>query len=136
MAQHLEKGLFSPHLIEQGVVDFSLKEVDFSVVLKNRSGNTDIVKKDIIEIFGATFEPVNDDEMTKLGIENGLKIVKIRDGKLKRAGINEGFIIVYVDKEPVRGVDDLKMILETKEGGTLIEGMYPNGQKAYFGLGL
>jgi Do/DeqQ family serine protease len=109
---------------------------EFTVVLKNRSGNTDIVKKDKIEVLGATFEKVSDSEMEELKIAHGLKIVSMKSGGLKSAGIREGFIILYIDKEPVKSVEDLKYILDSKRGGTLIEGLYPNGQKAYYGVGL
>ena len=112
----------------------NLKE--FNVVLKNRSGNTDIVKKDNIKILGATFKTVSQGELEKLNISHGLKIVSLGKGSLKNAGIQEGFIIMYIDKKPVKSFDDLKYTLESKKGGTLIEGVYPNGQKAYYGVGL
>ncbi|MCB2221901.1 MAG: Do family serine endopeptidase [Bacteroidetes bacterium] len=108
----------------------------FEVTLRNRSGNTDVVKKDNIEILGAAFEPVSENEMTELNIQNGLKIVDLNDGKLKSAGIREGFIITHIDREPVENVDDLKYIFERKDGGVLLEGLYPNGQRAYYGVGL
>lgn len=108
----------------------------FDVLLKNRSGNTEIVQKDKIEILGASFESVNADEKEKLEIENGLKIVDLKDGKLRNAGIREGFIITHVDRKPVNDVNDLKYAFEGNSGGTLIEGIYPNGQRAYYGVGL
>lgn len=108
----------------------------FQVTLKNRSGNTEIVKNDDIQMLGATFSPVSDDEKSDLSIDHGLKVTSLDKGKLKTAGIREGFIILFVDKEPVKGVDELKYLLEGKKGGTLIEGIYPNGQRAYYGLGL
>ncbi|MCB0805495.1 MAG: Do family serine endopeptidase [Bacteroidales bacterium] len=109
---------------------------EFNVTLKNRSGNTEIVKNDNIDILGASFEKVTEDDMKNLSIDHGLKITEIKSGKLKNAGIREGFIILYIDKEPVEGVDELKYMLQGKRGGTLIEGIYPNGQRAYYGLGL
>jgi Do/DeqQ family serine protease len=109
---------------------------EYIVVLKNRSGNTDIVKKDNIDILGATFEKISDKEIENLNIEHGLKIVNLQSGKLKSSGIREGFIVMYIDKEPVKSVNDLKYLLEGKHGGTLIEGIYPNGQRAYYGVGL
>jgi S1-C subfamily serine protease len=52
------------------------------------------------------------------------------------AGIREGFIIVMVDKKPVYTTEELSNVLRTKQGGVLIEGVYPGGQKAYYGFGL
>lgn len=109
---------------------------EFTVELKNRSGNTDVVKKDNIEILGATFKAISQKEIEGLKINHGLKIISMTNGSLKNAGIREGFIIMYIDKEPVKSIDDLKYIMDSKQGGTLIEGLYPNGQKAYYGVGL
>ncbi|HEX8515785.1 MAG TPA: Do family serine endopeptidase [Bacteroidia bacterium] len=109
------------------------------VVLKNKNGNTNVVEKAKIEVvsaLGATFEDINSNDMKKLGIEHGLKINKLGAGKLLSAGIKEGFIITNVDKKKISSVDDIKAALETKKGGVLIEGVYPNGMRAYYGFGL
>lgn len=108
----------------------------FTVILKNSSGNTDIVKNNSVELLGATFEPVNDSELSGLRIPHGIKVTDIKDGKLKDSGIRNGFVIMYIDKEKVQSIDEIKFILDQKEGGTLFEGIYPNGQRAYYGVGL
>jgi Do/DeqQ family serine protease len=109
------------------------------VVLKNKNGNTSIVEKQKVEVvsaLGATFENVDEKDMKKLGIDYGLKINKLSAGKLLSAGIKEGFIITSVDKKKITSVDDIKTALETKKGGVLIEGIYPNGMRAYYGFGM
>lgn len=108
----------------------------FDVELRNRSGNTDVVKNENLEILGGTFGPVNENLMDELGIEHGLQLIDLSAGKLKDAGVREGFIILHVDKQEVSSIDDLKLLLNGKKGGTLIEGVYTNGQRAYYGLGL
>jgi len=115
------------------------QEKIFSVILKNKYGNTEIVKKeenDVISVLGATFESASKDEMRRLGIRQGLKITKIDEGKLWQAGIRKGFIITYIDKNPIHTIDDLKNILKYKKGGILIEGVYSNGVRAYYGFGI
>ncbi|MCF8369176.1 MAG: Do family serine endopeptidase [Bacteroidales bacterium] len=112
------------------------KMQQFDVVLKNRSGNTDIVKKDNLDLLGATFKLVPADEKESLNIDHGIQIVDLAEGKLRNAGIRKGFIIMFIDKEKVTKLDDIRYYLETKRGGTLIEGIYPNGQRAYYGVGL
>jgi len=109
------------------------------VVLKNKNGNTEVVEKQKVEVvstLGATFEDVDASDMKKLGIENGLRIHKLGAGKLLSAGIKEGFIITNVDKKKINTVEDIKTALETKKGGVLIEGIYPNGMRAYYGFGM
>ncbi len=114
--------------------DNKLKEYD--VTLKNRSGNTDVVKKDNLNGLGASFETLSADELTSLKISHGIKVTKLVNGKFSSAGIRQGFIIMYIDKEPVKTVEDLNDYLNSKRGGTLFEGIYPNGQRAYYGVGL
>ena len=74
--------------------------------------------------------------MKKLGIENGLRINKLSAGKLLSAGIKEGFIITNLDKKKISSIEDIKTTLENKKGGVLIEGVYPNGMRAYYGFGM
>lgn len=109
------------------------------LVLKNKNGNINVVERPKIEVvsaLGATFEPVNTSDIKKLNIENGLRISKLNAGKLLSAGIKEGFIITSVDKKEINTIEDIKTALENKKGGVLIEGIYPNGMRAYYGFGM
>ncbi len=117
----------------------SNEEKVLAVVLKNKNGNTDVVEKPKVEIvsaLGAIFEPVNKEDGKKLGIENGLRVNKLSAGKLLSAGIKEGFIITNVDKKKISTIEDIKAALDNKKGGVLIEGIYPNGMRAYYGFGM
>ena len=114
-------------------------EKQFAITLRNKFGNTDLVKKETTKLsaaLGATFEKVTDKEMARLNIENGMKISDLNGGKLRSAGIKEGFIITRVDKKKIENFDQLANALDGKKGGILIEGVYPNGQKRYYGLGM
>jgi S1-C subfamily serine protease len=115
------------------------EEKEVTVTLKNKDGNTNIVKKDesnVVSLLGGTFETVSNDEMKDLGINYGLKIAKLDAGLLRSAGIREGFIITSIDKKPVKTLDDLSTALKNKKGGILIEGIYQNGMRAYYGFGM
>jgi hypothetical protein len=50
--------------------------------------------------------------------------------------MREGFIITSVDKRPVDSIEDLISYLDSKKGGVLIEGVYENGVKGYYGFGM
>ena len=63
-------------------------------------------------------------------------MTSITIGKLYQSGIKKGFIITKIDNESISSVDKMIELLEEKEGGVLIEGINPNGTKAYFGFGL
>ncbi len=107
-----------------------------SATLKNVMGDTEIVEK--VASFsaqGASFQDIGEEEMQELAIDGGAKIIDLADGKWKEAGIKEGFIVTSVDKKPVNSVEDLRRSLDNKKGGILIEGIYRNGTKAFFGIG-
>lgn len=117
------------------------KEVIVPVILKNQKGNTELVQREklaetTVSSLGATFEAVSKEDMKRLNIENGLRISKLSGGKLRSAGIREGFIITAIDKKKINSVQDIQAALENKKGGVLIEGVYPNGMRAYYGFGL
>ena len=117
----------------------------FPVVLKNKDGNTSIIKKEAIaEVkeakaisqLGASFESVSKSDMKKLGIQNGVRVAELQNGKLFAAGVREGFIITSIDKRKVSTAEEINEAVKNKQGGILIEGVYPNGMHAYYGFGL
>ena len=89
-----------------------------------------------VNSLGAVFEEIGNEDMERFKITAGVKIAKLEPGKLANAGIKEGFIITSVDKKKVATIKDIQDLLEKKSGGVLIEGMYPNGMRAYYGFGL
>ena len=107
-----------------------------AVILKNKDGNTKIGKVEIVNVLGARLEAVQEAELSKLGIEGGVKVKDLQNGKLQNAGIREGFIITSIDNKPVDDAEDVSNYLEKKQGGVLIEGVYANGMKAYYGFGM
>lgn len=109
-----------------------------TVTLKNRTGQTSYVSKDVtnsISLLGATFEPASPEELKKLRLNHGIKITKLKDGTLKRIGIKEGFIITRINQKDILSLEDLEQAL-SRSGGIFIEGVYPNGMRAYYGFGL
>lgn len=116
------------------------KEKTTNVVLKNKNNSTALLKKDDVsdkaESLGATFETVAPEDLKRLNIDKGLRVAKLGPGKLLSAGIKEGFIITTIDKKQVSTPEELKQILDAKKGGVLIEGVYPNGSRAYYAFGM
>ncbi|MFN0187247.1 MAG: Do family serine endopeptidase [Bacteroidia bacterium] len=108
----------------------------YAVTLRNKDGNTKVIKNESISMLGATLVSISDAELDKLNISKGIKVKDLSTGKLKSAGIKEGFIIVSIDNKPVGSVEELTDYLNNKKGGVLIEGVYPNGMRAYYGFGM
>jgi len=111
---------------------------DINVEVKNRNGDTRLIKysESVATELGADLSEISDKEKVTLRLDRGLKVAKIRAGKLQSIGIREGFIITQVGDQPVNSVEDLTNALKSERRGMLIEGVYPNGTRAYYGLGI
>jgi serine protease Do len=115
--------------------DGTLKQ--FDVVLRNLEGSTEIVKKnDILDVLGASFEPLTEREKRTMGLKNGMKVTEVRSGKFMKVGIKEGFVLISVNKRPVNSVKEIAEILEDAEGGVIIEGVDRTGSRSYYAFGL
>ena len=108
-----------------------------TATLKNQFMTTEVVTADAsFEVEGARLEPVSDKLKKQFNLDAGVQIKNLNKGKWKDAGIQEGFIITRIDKRQIRNMEDLTASLNSARGeGILIEGIYPNGEKAYYGVG-
>lgn len=113
---------------------------EFDVVLKNRQGNTARLRqenKPLSDLLGAELTTIPSAEAQDLGIEGGVKVSRIRGGKLREANVRDGFIITGVDSNPVKSVVDLDRLLKGQKKGVLLEGIYEGSRRLHFyGLGL
>jgi Do/DeqQ family serine protease len=107
------------------------------LTLRNIEGKTDIIKADeTLQLFGAEFKTLSPSDANKLRIKGGVQVVSVGDGKLKSAGIKEGFIITSVNRRATFDIQELRLIFNNLEGGVYIEGVYPNGISAYYAFGI
>ena len=109
---------------------------NYDVTLLNEMGSLDLVKKGesfLAADLGLVLQPVSQEDMTKLNIKNGLKIVEIRQGRFYDSGINEGFVITAVNGQSVKAKADLEKALKSNRSSRVrMEGVYPNGMKVNF----
>jgi serine protease Do len=115
------------------------KEDVLDMVLRGREGALTASTKKVdspMMALGAELRSASTEELRALRLEGGVKVSGIQGGKFRSSGIREGFIITGIDQKPVSSPEDVQRILENRRGGVLIEGYYPNGTKAYYGLGL
>lgn len=105
--------------------------------LKNSMGTTRVVARNAgqVELAGALLSSLSPEEGQELGIEGGVKVENIGNGKWAEAGVEEGFVITAIDNKKVKSTEELLYILKNKRGqGTLVEGIRPNGEKVYYGM--
>ncbi len=110
----------------------------YEVELKNQQGTTELAKKDdefFLDDLGATLEVVPDAEMRKLNLTYGLKVVDLKDGMLKKGGVQQGFIILEINGVQIKSRDDVGYGLNSGRTGVIrIEGVYPNGMRMNYGF--
>jgi len=112
-----------------------------TLTLKNEKGNTKVVKGTVdLDVLGGHFKPLTDSQKEQLNIGYGLQVTKISGGKLKDAGVPQGFIIQRVNDESIKTIEDLQKIVKdaskSKEPVLYIQGIYPTGKKGYFAVPL
>ncbi|MFN9855824.1 MAG: PDZ domain-containing protein, partial [Bacteroidota bacterium] len=110
------------------------KENTVSIVLRNKSGNTDLVKNNtIIDKLGAEFSTVDAKTAAANKISGGVVVRKIKDGLLrKRTRLEEGFIITKVGNQEIKTIADFERVLNSNKGKTVImECVYPGAEGIY-----
>jgi Do/DeqQ family serine protease len=111
-------------------------EKTFKVELKNDQGTTEITKYQSPEdILGASFRELSRETKMRLGINFGLEVAGLSGGKLKAAGIKNGFIILTANDTRISTSGELIKIVqavlkqEPDNRGLFIRGFYPNTKK-------
>lgn len=111
------------------------KELVKKVTLKNSEGTTAIIDREDW-VLGAKLEWLDEKELKGLNIKQGVKVAKLQSGILLKEGIKEGFVITQINHKPVQSLEQVNTFLNKHKGGVLLEGLYPNGSRAYYGFGL
>jgi serine protease Do len=109
------------------------KESTVTLTLKNKVGNTDIVKNtSIIEKLGGTFENLDKKIAAANEVEGGVVVKKVGEGLLKKSRMQDGFVIISVNGSEIKSLEELKEILaKIKSGVVRLEGFYPGFEGSY-----
>lgn len=105
-----------------------------TVQLKNKYNTVATVddSRDILNALGVNVENLTDKEKMQLGVQSGVRITELKNGKLAQAtDIKRGFVITQIDDQPVNNVEDFVNILKDKNGKVMVEGIYPNRPESY-----
>lgn len=130
IAQHRPGDTVKLRIIREG------KEKTVMCTLRNVRGTTDVVKiADASNVLGGQLRPITDEEKTELRLRYGIKVEK-SSGKLKEAGVRDGFIILKANRTPITTIGELEQITATATDGLFISGIYPNGKVAYYAVNI
>ena len=116
------------------------KSKTFQITLRNREGNTDVLKKEdmvAMKTLGATFEALSTEDKGRYGLRSGVKITEVGQGKIGDAGVPKGFILVKLNNLPVASQEDVERILGSLQpgDGVLLQGYRADGRPDYFAFG-
>lgn len=109
------------------------RENTVNLTLKNKVGNTELVKSEtILEKLGAQLETLDKKKAQTYDIDGGIVVKSLGNGALKTTRMQEGFVITSVNGQTVTNLDDFKKALESNKGYTVkLEGIYP-GYEGYY----
>ena len=115
------------------------KEKTVTVTLKNEQNNTSVVKKSGIDILGGGFTPLSTEKKRQLGLSYGLEVTGVvADGRMSKAGVRKGFIILKANGQSMHTVDDIESALKaaqsSSEQALFLTGVYPSGRRAMFAV--
>jgi serine protease Do len=108
--------------------------IEVSLVLSNREGNNEILKRQIVNSasLGSELEKVSKVEKDKRSIASGVRLSRIRAGIFAQLNIQEGFIITSINRYPVNTPEEVVEILEKIKGRVIIEGINTNNTRAQY----
>ena len=76
------------------------------------------MKTEKIDVLGAEFKELTDSQKKDLNMTYGVQITKLGNGKLKDAGIPENFIILKVNNQNIKTVNDLESVFKSAQSST------------------
>jgi Do/DeqQ family serine protease len=109
------------------------KETTANLTLKNKAGNTNVVKTaTLIERLGGQLETLDKKTATQYDLPGGVIVKKIGGGALSRTKMQEGFVITNLNGVVIKNLDDLRVALEKNKGNSIkVEGIYPGYEGNY-----
>ena len=108
------------------------KESTSTLVLRNNSGTTAMVKTSVLDKLGAQLQTLTKKDATTLDVKGGVIVKAITEGGLMdKSRIQEGFIILKANGQDVNTVEDLQKILDKASGTVKLEGVFSGYEGVY-----
>ena len=106
-----------------------------TVTLKNAQGNTKVIKTADLDVLGASFRPVTEQQKKEFDLTFGLEVTKVEKGSIKSGGIEQGFIMLYANDTPLKSLSDLQELVKSastsQDPVLIIKGIWPSGKRDY-----
>ena len=88
-----------------------------------------------VAFYGAKLKAADKETLAQYGLKSGVEIVSVGAGKIMDAGASEGFIIRYVNDQPVSSPEDVINVAKKAKRVVYVEGVNANGRTSYFAFG-
>jgi Do/DeqQ family serine protease len=107
--------------------------INTNIVLVNKEGTTEKLRKQSLlsEVLGGEFEAISKVDRQTYGIDKGVKVTNITNGKLRQMNISDGFIFTRINNQEYGSAKELINKLENHKGQIRIEGISSNGSRQY-----
>ena len=107
--------------------------INTNIVLVNKEGTTEKLSKQSLlsEVLGGEFEAISKVDRQTYGIDKGVKVTNITNGKLRQMNISDGFIFTRINNQEYGSAKELINKLENHKGQIRIEGISSNGSRQY-----
>ena len=89
-----------------------------------------------VAYFGSKIRSASKELLDAYNLKGGVEVVSVGEGKLAQQGVPEGFIILYVNNQPVSKPEDVLEQTKKAKRTVLLEGVNRNGRVSYYGFGL
>ncbi len=110
------------------------KENTVNLTLKNKAGNFDVVKNDaLLDGLGAELANLDSKKAKEYGVAGGVVVKRVKpDGGAlnEQTRMKDGFVILKINDEDIKSIDDMKRIIGGTKDFTLI-GFYPGYEGIY-----
>lgn len=94
------------------------KQKTTTITFRNAKGNTNVVKSEKLDVLGAEFKELTDSQKKTLNLSYGVQVTKLNSGRLKEAGIPQDFIILKVNNQNIKTVNDLESVFKAAQAST------------------
>ncbi len=111
-----------------------------TVTMKNSQGSTQLMEEVDIDDLGVSLAPLSQEEKSRLSIPYGLVVKAIRNGKMQKAGVSKGTIILAVNETRMETTENweqaIKAANQSSDRTLWIKAIAPSGRKQSFVIDL
>ena len=111
------------------------KTLELKVEFQGSEAETGTVDDEgAVAFYGGKLREASKETLARLGLKSGVEIVSAGSGVLANAGATDGFIILYVNDQPVSKPQDVISIAKKSSRAVYVEGVSPTGKQGFFGF--